>query len=1068
MNNFISILSLVFFIYHAPLQAQVTRTIKGVVQDAENRQAIAGATIEAVPIGSKVKTNNQGLFEINVGSNSEFIVIRSIGYQDLTLAVATLKDDLLVYMKPSSYVLEEVEVSTGYQQIPKERATGSFVQIDNDLLNRSVSTDIVSRLKGVVPSMLFDERGGGEPKLSIRGRSTIFANDQPLIVLDNFPYDGDINNINPNDIETITILKDAAAASIWGVRAGNGVIVITSKKGRNNQPLKIGFNANSTIGNKPDLFYQPQISSADFIEIERMLFDNKHFDTELRNTTTYPALSPIVELLAKNRETPMDPNELERLIDEYKKYDVRDDILKYFYRNSFNQQYSFNVSGGGRKHNYYYSTGYDKNRSSSVGNDGQRVSVATLQNIYPIDKLNLSFGLDYVRNDNTSNNALSDLRLGTRSIYPYARLADEFGQPLAITNKFRGVFLEESLNKGLLDWSYKPLEELDRARQRSMINTVRLQAGAVYDVYKGLQAEFRYQYQQQNTSRKNEFQEDAFFVRDLVNRYTTFPTNGIKRNVPIGGILHHFENALEGHNGRFQMNYSADWKRSNFHAIGGIEVRQIKTTGHSSGKYGYDFSTGVSGAVNYDTYILQYPSGNSLIPEVRETSGTVDRFRSYYSNVAYSFDSRYTISMSGRIDQSNLFGVAANQRAVPLWSVGGKWKLSDEAFYRIDWLPNLQLKATYGYQGNLDNTVTAYTTARMANDSFTGLPRAWIISPPNPNLKWEKISMLNLGLEFVSKDQRISGSFEYYKKKSQDLIGEGPLGITSGMSNFKGNVADMKGQGIDLVLQTSNLIKKVKWNSVFQLSYSIDEITNYKLSPSSLTDLFFDKSITRQSVSYSPVEGKPLFGVYSYHWAGLDSENGNPMGYLHGELSDNYVAISSMQNTKIDDLIYHGRAIPPFFGSIRNNFTFRKWSLSTNIIFSMGHFFRKPTIYYDDMFKSYGSLHADFNNRWQSPGDELNTFIPSLQYPVKSGRDSFYANSEVNIRRGGVIRLQDISISYRPFEGTKRSYFMRKIEFYSYFNNVGMLWTANKERIDPDIRSIPKHHNISAGFKSNF
>lgn len=1068
MKHIIYLLSMVFFLYHVPLKAQDAVLVKGQVLSAENGQPIPKATVEIRPSGMKTLTDEYGFFTLPIRRTDGFISISSIGYKPLQFKVESLEESIQVHLETSNSELEEVEVYTGYQQIPKERATGSFVQINNELLNRSVSTDIISRLKGIAPSLLFDERGDGEPKLNIRGRSTIFANDQPLIVLDNFPYDGDIKNINPNDIESVTVLKDAAAASIWGVRAGNGVIVITSKKGRNNQPLQINFNANTTIGRKPDLYYQPQMSSADFIGIERMLFENGYFDNELKNTSTYPALSPVVELLEKARNGSMSINAVESQIDQLKGYDIRDDISKYYYQESINQQYAFNMRGGGEKHNYYYSTGYDQNRTNRVGNDSRRISIATMQNVYPIERLNLSFGLDYVRADNTINNAMNDLRLGTRSIHPYARLADDAGNPLAITNKYREVFLEESIEKGLLDWSYRPLDEIGRADQSSKNNTIRAQVGASYDIMSGLKAEFRYQYQNQNSIRRNEYQDNALYVRDIINRYSSINGNTVIRNVPLGGVRHHYDNSLESHNGRFQLNYNNSWGKNSVNAIGGFEVREIKTAGNNSGMYGYDASNGTSMAVNYNTYYLQYPSGYAMIPDVRGISGTLDRFRSYYFNVSYVNSERYILSLSGRIDQSNLFGVAANQRAVPLWSIGGKWKLSDEPYYKIDWLPDLQLKATYGYSGNLDNSVTAYTTAQIANDSFTGLPSARIISPPNPYLRWEKIGILNLGLDFSFKDHGISGSFEYFKKKSQDLIGDGPLGATTGMTKFRGNVANMKGEGFDFTLQTKNLDRNLKWNSSFFLSYAIDEITKYNLVPTSLSSFFVDRSISRESVFYMPVEGKPLFAVYSYPWAGLDSENGNPLGYLNGKISDNYSAIGSLTNTKIEDLIYHGRAIPPFFGAFRNDFHYRRWALSINISYSFGHFFKKPTVYYDSMFRGYTSLHADFSKRWQQKGDEVFTTIPSLQYPVKAGRDVFYANSEVNISHGDLIRLQDIQLSYHPFRGNKPKSFIQDLQLYTYANNLGLLWTANKDGIDPEAGAMPLPFTLSAGFKLNF
>ncbi|RZM05526.1 MAG: hypothetical protein EOO88_54750, partial [Pedobacter sp.] len=196
------------------------------------------------------------------------------------------------------FYLKPVEiVNTGYQNLPKERATGSFVLVDSRQLNRKVSSDVFSRMEGITSGLLFNKNttnsNSGDLDLSIRGRSTLFANYQPLIILDNFPYNGDLNAINPNDVEKITLLKDAAAASIWGVRAGNGVIVLTTKRGKFDQPLQVSLNSNVTLAGKPDLFYNRNyLSSSDFIDLEKLLFDKGSFDDALNDKVSYPIVSP--------------------------------------------------------------------------------------------------------------------------------------------------------------------------------------------------------------------------------------------------------------------------------------------------------------------------------------------------------------------------------------------------------------------------------------------------------------------------------------------------------------------------------------------------------------------------------------------------------------------------------------------------------------------------------------------------------------------------------------------------------------------------------------------------------
>src|SRR5690606_17876477 len=283
---------------------------------------------------------------------TETLMISYRGYRDTTIFIdkGTLLP-LRVQLVSSRSELEEVIINTGYQQIATERAAGAFEFVGNDELSEAVGSDIIDRLEGN-SSVFFDRRDARA--LSIRGRSTIMADASPLIVLDNFPYDGDISQINPNDIESVTILKDASAASIWGVRAGNGVIVITTKKGRRNRPGKLELSTNLTYREKPDIYYQPFMSSADFIEVEQFLYEQGFYNSTLRNTR-YPIVSPVVEVLAR------EPNEseLDSLLKQLRAVDVRDDLNQYFLRPTWSQQHGLNYRGGTDKHDYIFSVGWD-------------------------------------------------------------------------------------------------------------------------------------------------------------------------------------------------------------------------------------------------------------------------------------------------------------------------------------------------------------------------------------------------------------------------------------------------------------------------------------------------------------------------------------------------------------------------------------------------------------------------------------------------------------------------------------------------------------------------------------
>ena len=422
--------------------SQTDSLFKGIVNDSSGLPII-GATVRVKGKQNWTQTDSKGRFfitslKISIGDTLQ---VSFQGYHSKEFVING-HSSINITLFVNRYNLEEVTiVSTGYSSLPKERATGSFVLIDNELLNRRVSPDIISRLENITSALYMDRRTGGEPKLSIRGRSTIFANDKPLVVVDNFPYEGDLNNINPNDVENITILKDAAAASIWGVRAGNGVIVITTKNGRKNQPLKVEVNTNTTIGQKPDIFYnQAFIKSTDFMEVERWLYGQGYYQSWIDDQNKKP-LSPLIELLEKSSSE----REINQQIALWKDYDIRNDISRYLLRPSTNQQYALSFRGGGDKSAYSLSTGYDRMTKNEVGNYGERFTINGNLNFSPIKNLDVTTNLVYTMSNRVDNSLGSSLNIGsgTVGIYPYARLVDSDGNNLALEQNYRNSYKPE-------------------------------------------------------------------------------------------------------------------------------------------------------------------------------------------------------------------------------------------------------------------------------------------------------------------------------------------------------------------------------------------------------------------------------------------------------------------------------------------------------------------------------------------------------------------------------------------------------------------------------------------------
>jgi TonB-linked SusC/RagA family outer membrane protein len=994
------------------------------------------------------------------GYASQFIVIHNGGFFNVTL-------------RPENEELAEVKVvSNGYQSLPLQKATGSFEQVDQTLLNRSTGSNVLDRLEGV-SSILFDKRIGQENTLVIRGRSTLFGNDAPLVVLDNFPYSGDINNINPNDVESITILKDAAAAAIWGVRASNGVIVITTKKGARNKPLAINFSANVTVANKPDMFYLPQMSSADFVGLEKQLFAKGYY-TDDESSYAHTPLSPVVQLLIAQRDGKISSADANAQINALASHDVRNDLQKYWYRKSVNQQYALNLNGGSDKSSYMFSAGYDHNLSALDGTY-QRLNLRSDYSFYLTKRLELDAGV-YLTDALTvaGRDDYTALRTGGgKGLLPYTSLADAQGNPMPILRNYSQSFVAASEAAGFLNWDYVPLTDYKNISNQNRQLDLLVNTALKYKIVKGLSLELRYQLEQSQTQGDLLYNEDSYYARDYVNQYTQTADNGtLTRPIPVGGIYNASDIRLNAHSLRAQLNYQLDWGKNQLTALAGYEYRTDKTVSRYSGDYGYNGDTQTAQPVDYKTsYLLSNYSYfiDSTIPYLNQYGTQQNNNLSYFANAAYAFDNRYSLSGSIRKDESNLFGVNANQKGVPLYSFGAAWTLNNEAFYHIGWLPYLKLRATYGYSGNVDNTLSALTTIRYFGIGGVGKQLyAGIANPPNPQLGWEKTGILNLAADFAIAGDVLSGSLEYYLKTSDDLIGYQPVDQTTGVLNpatnqfqYKGNVASMKGHGMEVTLHSNNLKGAIKWQTDLIFSTALNHVTRYYQ--------YTDQAAGYVANAYTivPIVGKPLYSILTYQWAGLDPANGNPRGYLNGQVSSDYAAM--LTNTSLKDLHYSGSAVPQVYGYFRNTFSYRQFTLSANIAYKFDYYFIRPAVQYDALISGWDASTSDYARRWQVPGDEKHTNVPSFTYPTNSQRDQFYQQAVVNVEKGDNIRLQDVRLSYDADQKAWKKMPFRHIQVFCYATNLGLIWTATKTGLDPDYpSSLRPPLTIALGITGNF
>lgn len=1064
MRIFCLLAMLCLYMNHSQAQQINQSWLEGQVISAVTSATLSDVELQLSKARRGTITDNEGRFRILVKSLPDTLIVRLTGYETQRLPIHTLAP-VNVLLVPITNELQAVEVHTGYQSIPGERATGSFVSIDQTLLNRRIGASILDRLDGIASGLIFNRNrtpNANEPAIMIRGRSTLFANTEPLIVVDNFPYEGDINQINPNDIESITLLKDAAASSIWGVRAGNGVIVITTKKGKQATKPRISFNSNITIGEKPDLWYQQIAAASDIIEMESFLFSRGFYNNRI-NQVHLP-LSQAVSIFHQRRMGSLSAADSANSIQALSGIDNRRNLDQYFYRRSVLQQYALSVNGGSNGHTYFFSTGIDKMQHQQIASQQSRITIRARNQIDIIkEKLDISTDINIALSQ-TQNP--SGFYFNTTSVYE--QLVTDKGEAASIYRDYRKSWLDTIGRGQLLNWQYRPYDEINNVDDKTKRSDTRLLTTLRWKIMPQMNIQVSYQHERGVSESKNYRNMENYYTRDLINRFTqpNYQTGIPTIHVPIGDILNRIDYQFNSHYGRIQWSYQKRWSSDHrIDILAGTEIRQVSNTSLGYTRYGINRNNATDILADHISLFPALPLGfNSRIPFTQNQSENTDRYLSYYTNMGYNFREKYQLTLSARKDESNLFGVDANQRTVPLWSVGAGWILSKESFLKKNWLQHLKLRITYGLSGNIDKSATAYTTAGIGFNSIFAQPTNFLINPPNPFLSWEKVEMLNLATDFSLWKGGISGSFEYYIKNGKNLIGNSPMAPQTGITQFRQNIAHLQTRGFDLTLNAKIFSRNFQWNTQFLLSLNQDKVQKYLLVPPAIKNYI-------TNITSNPLEGKPWAAMFAYQWAGLDPVNGHPQGILDGVISTNYNRITGP--AAIGELVYLGSGRPTVFGNFRNDFAYRNWNLSFNTVYSLGYYFRRPSIFYTAAFNSSMSgipnAHADIAARWKNPGDEVTTQIPSWVYPAIPARDEFYQYSTALVEKGDHIRLRDIRISYQLLlKQTNRSG-IKSCQLYAYINNISILWRANTKGIDPDnITGFPTPRTFAIGTQIEF
>ena len=1065
-------------------QSVKKRTVIGTVKDS-NGEPIPGASIIVKGTQTGVATDIDGKFEIRVDDVAGVIFqISFVGMKNKEVKLGT-SNVLNVVLESDTKALEEVVV-TGYQTISRERATGSYDLISKEQLLRPAS-DLSSRLIGTTAGVQATLTEDGKAKLEIRGRSSLNANAQPLVVVDGFPVEGGFESINPNDVETVTVLKDAAAASIWGARSANGVIVVTTKKAAHGSKLSVSFNTFLRFRQKMDLKYaNPTATSADQIRYEEMIFGkygvalNEGVFSEDDVAGKCYTLAQIA--INEARLGRISETEKNNRLEELKRVDYKDDVYKYMLRNPFLQQYNLSISGGGDKVGIISSLLYEKDKTHFVGTQNEKymLNMRMTSNIFSWLKFDLSGMFQYLKNRNNgavlSASDAGDVAINELS--PYEHLVNSDGSYTHIVRDYYLPALEELSEQKFpyRNWYYNPLEEIkSRDRLTKSINA-RFQAALTIKLWKGLDFSSSFQYEVFNSHRKNLYKENSWMVKNMVNYYTEYdPETGIvgKSAYPTGQLLDLFDSEMQGYTFRNQLNFNRDFGKHNFNVVIGSEIRHRRTTSHTSPRvYGYNDETLTSKLFPNGTGKLSIKDifGNNITVNdyASKFTYTTDRFFSLYGNAAYTFDSRYTISGSVRTDASNFITDDPKYRYAPFWSVGVMWNLSRENFMSdlgfVDWL---RLRFTYGYNGNVDTSTSfkPLVSIGAVENAYKHEITGSIASFGNPELRWEKVGSIDVGVDYSFWSGKLSGKLDYYRKYSKDLIATISISSTNGTTSQKLNNAEMLNRGIELEVGSRLDVwgKDIQWYGNLNYAHNFNRIEK----------LFVTDNSAKTYLRGDFKEGHDASTIYAWHYVGLNKD-GIP-SVEEGSSPDGMRPMNSVYDNTADATDWlrpQGVKVAPHIMGLTTGFKIYNFDLSLIITGKFGHKFKRSSFNYPTMGRTGTSkiwVHKDVTKLL----DGVNGMPPMLADTEDSNqmyyRSYYTEDMDYLYHNANHIRFQELSLTYHIPQSLLQKIGFQSADLYGQINNLGLI-TANKYNNDPEFPegSIKPERSFIVGLRFNF
>lgn len=1074
----------------------------------KNKNPLPGVTIRLKGTSVGTATNTLGAFSLDIPHAMDTLIISFIGMKSKEIIVKKAdKKEYVITLEDEVEALDEVTVvSTGYQDIDRRRLTSAVTSIKMDDINVAGIMSVDKMLEGHIPGMIFMQnsgQAGAVPKVRIRGTSTMLGNQEPLWVLDGVVLSDPVNvdpaelnsldfvnllgnaisGLNPDDIEQIDVLKDAAATAIYGTRAANGVIVITTKKGKAGPPT-VTYSLSGTFNRRP--YYGDReiylMNSLERVDVSREMFERGMEFTEVVNWVGYEAA--YLDYKAGRITFP----EFQELANYYET--INTDWFDILCENSFSNKHTLSVTGGSSNLRYYASIGYGDERGVIKKEKNQNYT-AMLKLNGSFEKVDFQFSI----NGNVNERRYTPTTNGT-SVTQYAY---DMSRAIPAYNPDGSRWFYKRGNTKETSYDFNILNEMETTYQTQNTSNIQFNGNIKYRILPVLNIEGSASYSLGNTTIETVYEEDSWYVASLRGN-----SGDSSNSCPIGGEL--TENNTRNTNWmlRLQFNYNQLFQEKHQLTISlGGEVSSKESINYKNTTRGYyperGKTFGTLSTLDLMTYVSYRTWLASNKPTIRET---LTNLASAYLAITYTYDSRYTLNFNTRIDGSNQFGSRANEKLLPIWSVSGRWDIKKDFFENSTFVNNLALKLSYGHQGNmLDNQTSKMIIEKGSLNSWYKEFSSTIKYYPNPDLKWELTSSYNAELEFTLWRNKIGGSIGYYYKHTKDAFLTKTVSEINGISSYVINQGEISNQGLEISLNITPINQKVDASGhrgfVWRFDPQIGQVVNNLISKAiNNRDRTAEDKITYTDYLNGNVqlEDKPLQTFYSYRFKGLSAVDGTPIFYgTEDELKDElYAKYSNMTDEEVWEtvLVESGTRVPTIQGGLSNYFGYRQFGLSMNFTYSLGNKVRLLKMCENKNISPYPerNMRKEFIHRWRRPGNELKTSIPGLkpsdatnlpwwsqnEYTSSGAMTTFagsniydmYDRSDLRVAKGDYLKLQALSFRYNIHDK-----FCKKLGINSAYISVtgtNLFTISSKELKGQDVTQSGAAPTINMSLRPNY